>query len=81
MNAKILISVAYRKWIQILLRCIMKRQDAMHTTLTAVRDILTSYKEKTLPSEGGQVLEELAEREVVESQGLCKSVWTVSQAT
>lgn len=61
MDVKVLISVAYRKWSQILLRCIMKRQDAMDTILTAVRDILTSSKEKTLPNEGGQVLEELAE--------------------
>lgn len=40
----------------------------MDTTLTAVRDILTSYKEKkTLPNEGGQVLKVFAEWEVVES--------------
>lgn len=39
----------------------------MDTTLTAVRYILTSYKQKTLPNEGGQILKVLAEREVVES--------------
>lgn len=67
MDVRVFISVAYRKQGQILLRCIMKRQDPMDTTLTAVRHIPTSYKEKTLPFESGQVLEELAEREVVES--------------
>lgn len=34
----------------------------MDTTLTAVRHIPISYKEKTLPNEGGQALAEVAER-------------------
>lgn len=67
MYVRVFISLAHRKWRQILLRCIMKRQDPMDTTLTAVRHIPTSYKENILPNEGGQVLHELAEREVVES--------------
>lgn len=61
MEVEVLISVVYRKWSQILLRCTVKGQEAMDTTLTAVRHIPTSYKEKTLPNEGGQALE-VAER-------------------
>lgn len=41
-----LISIVYRKWSQILLRCAVKGQGAMDTTLMAVRQIPVRYKEK-----------------------------------
>ena len=62
MEVGVLISVVYRKLSQILLRCTVKGRDAMDATLIAVRHIPIGYKEKTLPNEGGQALEEFAER-------------------
>lgn len=76
-----MISVVYRKRSQILLRCTVKGQEAMDTTLIAVRHIPIRYREKTLPNEGGQALE-VAERGCgISPQGLYKPGWTGSQAT
>lgn len=58
----VLIHVVRRKWSQILLRCTVKGREEMDTILIAVRHIPIRYKERTLHSEGGQALEEVAER-------------------
>lgn len=84
MDVRVFISVAYRKWSQILLRCIMKRQDPMDTTLTAVRNILTSYKEKNpFPMRMVKYWKSLQSERLfnLPSHRHCKSVWTGSQVT